>query len=150
MKKIICVKTRLQLRITGFVDFVHRPEFYATIKHSVSETGSLYIFRLGQEGTYSIRSLRKNCLQSLDMDMSYNNSHTNTWHQAQSMRSKKKICSKVSWRNMHRVELWYKWRWSSFRNFVFSSYLEFRTMGKVQKPGDSECCTPSSEPFRFY
>jgi hypothetical protein len=26
----------------------------------------------------------------------------------------------------------------SFRNFVFSSYLEFRTMGKLQKPNDSE------------
>jgi hypothetical protein len=27
---------------------------------------------------------------------------------------------------------------SSFRNVVFSSYLEFRTMDKVQKPSDSE------------
>jgi hypothetical protein len=27
---------------------------------------------------------------------------------------------------------------STFRNFVFSSYLEFRTMNKIQKPGDSE------------
>jgi hypothetical protein len=30
------------------------------------------------------------------------------------------------------------------------SYLEFRTMDKVHKPSDSECYTPSSEPFRFY
>jgi hypothetical protein len=29
---------------------------------------------------------------------------------------------------------------------LFSSYLEFRTIGKVQKPSDSECYTPSSEP----
>jgi hypothetical protein len=28
---------------------------------------------------------------------------------------------------------------SSFRNIIFSSYLEFRTMSKVQKPSDSEC-----------
>jgi hypothetical protein len=27
----------------------------------------------------------------------------------------------------------------------FSSYVEFRTMGKVQKPVDSDCCAP----FRF-
>jgi hypothetical protein len=33
---------------------------------------------------------------------------------------------------------------------VFSSYLEFPKMGKVQKPNDSECYAPSSEPFRFY
>jgi hypothetical protein len=38
---------------------------------------------------------------------------------------------------------------SSFRNVVFYSYLEFRTMNKVQKPSDSDCYTPSSEPFRF-
>jgi hypothetical protein len=29
---------------------------------------------------------------------------------------------------------------SSFRNVVFSNYLEFRTMDKVQKPSDSEFC----------
>jgi hypothetical protein len=28
--------------------------------------------------------------------------------------------------------------------------LEYRTMGKVQKPSDPECYTPSSEPFRIY
>jgi hypothetical protein len=39
---------------------------------------------------------------------------------------------------------------SSFRNSVFTRYLEFRTMGKVQKPNDSERYTPPSEPFRFY
>jgi hypothetical protein len=39
---------------------------------------------------------------------------------------------------------------SSFRNVVFSSYLEFWTMDKVQKPSGSECYTPSLEPFRFY
>jgi hypothetical protein len=39
---------------------------------------------------------------------------------------------------------------SSFRNVVFSRYLEFRTMDKVHKPSDLECCTPLSEPFRLY
>jgi hypothetical protein len=36
----------------------------------------------------------------------------------------------------------------SFRNAVFSSYLDFQTIDKVLKPGDSERRTPSSEPFR--
>jgi hypothetical protein len=39
---------------------------------------------------------------------------------------------------------------SSFWNIVFSRFLEYWTMGKVQKPSDSECYTPSSEPFRIY
>jgi hypothetical protein len=38
---------------------------------------------------------------------------------------------------------------SSFRNVVFPSYLEFRTIDKVQKASDPKCYTPSSEPFRF-
>jgi hypothetical protein len=29
-------------------------------------------------------------------------------------------------------------------------YLRFRTVDKVQKPINSECCTPSSESFRFF
>jgi hypothetical protein len=39
---------------------------------------------------------------------------------------------------------------SSFRNVVFSIYLELRTMDKVHKPADFECYTPWSEPFEFY
>jgi hypothetical protein len=39
---------------------------------------------------------------------------------------------------------------SSFRNVVFSSFLEYRTMDKVRKLSNSECHTPSSEPFRVY
>jgi hypothetical protein len=38
---------------------------------------------------------------------------------------------------------------SSFRNVVFSSYLEFWTIDKAHKSGDSECYTSSSEHFRF-
>jgi hypothetical protein len=30
---------------------------------------------------------------------------------------------------------------SSFRNVVFSRYLEFRTMDEAHKPSDSECST---------
>jgi hypothetical protein len=33
---------------------------------------------------------------------------------------------------------------SSFRNAVFSSFLQFRAMHKAPKPSDSECYTPSS------
>jgi hypothetical protein len=32
----------------------------------------------------------------------------------------------------------------------FARRPELRTMDKVRKPSDSECCTPSSEPFRIY
>jgi hypothetical protein len=39
---------------------------------------------------------------------------------------------------------------SSFRNVIFSSYLEYRTMDRVHKPSVSECYAPSSEPFRLY
>jgi hypothetical protein len=35
-------------------------------------------------------------------------------------------------------------------NDVFSSYLEFRAMYKVQKPSYSESYTPSSQPSKFY
>jgi hypothetical protein len=37
----------------------------------------------------------------------------------------------------------------SFRNIVFPSYLEFRTMNRVQKRRDSERYTPLLELFRF-
>jgi hypothetical protein len=36
----------------------------------------------------------------------------------------------------------------SLRNVVFSNNLEFRIMHKVYEPIDSECYTPSSEPFK--
>jgi hypothetical protein len=38
----------------------------------------------------------------------------------------------------------------SFRNVVFSSNLELRTMDKDHKSGDSEHYTPSSVPFRSF
>jgi Ulp1 family protease len=38
---------------------------------------------------------------------------------------------------------------SDFQNVVVSSCLELRTVGNAQKPTDSECYTPSSEPFRI-
>jgi hypothetical protein len=39
---------------------------------------------------------------------------------------------------------------SSFRNVVFYSYLEFRTMDKAHKLSNSECYTQLSEPFKLY
>jgi hypothetical protein len=39
---------------------------------------------------------------------------------------------------------------SSFRYVVFSNFLEYWTMDKVQKRRNSECYTPSSELFRIY
>jgi hypothetical protein len=38
---------------------------------------------------------------------------------------------------------------SSFRNVLFSIYLEFRTVDKVHKPSDSKCYILSSEQCRF-
>jgi hypothetical protein len=35
------------LIITGFMDFVYRPEFKMIIKHNVSETGSVSVLRGG-------------------------------------------------------------------------------------------------------
>jgi hypothetical protein len=39
---------------------------------------------------------------------------------------------------------------SSVRNVLFSSYLEFRPMPKVQEPSNSACFTPTLEPFWFH
>jgi hypothetical protein len=35
---------------------VHRQEFYTTRKHTVSEIGSVYVFRLTEGDTYSVGS----------------------------------------------------------------------------------------------
>jgi energy-converting hydrogenase Eha subunit G len=40
-----------KLRIIGFVDFVHCPKFKIITKHSVSGTGSVSAFRLGDGDT---------------------------------------------------------------------------------------------------
>jgi hypothetical protein len=42
--------------MTGFVEFVHRPELYITRKHNDSETGSVCIFRLGEGDPYSVET----------------------------------------------------------------------------------------------
>jgi hypothetical protein len=39
---------------------------------------------------------------------------------------------------------------SQFRKIAFYSYWEYRTMDKVYESGDSECHTPSSEPFKIH
>jgi hypothetical protein len=36
---------RISARITGFLEFDHRPEFQLAITHNVSETGSVPVFR---------------------------------------------------------------------------------------------------------
>jgi hypothetical protein len=38
---------------------------------------------------------------------------------------------------------------SNFRNVVFPSDLEYRTMDKVHKTSDFVCYTQPSKPFRF-
>jgi hypothetical protein len=39
---------------------------------------------------------------------------------------------------------------SSFRNVVFSRFLEYQTMDKAEIPSNSECYTTSSGPFTEY
>jgi hypothetical protein len=40
------MRTKIKmLRITGFLDFAHSPEFEIFRKHNVSETGSVFFFR---------------------------------------------------------------------------------------------------------
>jgi hypothetical protein len=41
------------------MDFVHRPEFYITTKHNVSETGTFFCLQVREENTYSVGSLTK-------------------------------------------------------------------------------------------
>jgi hypothetical protein len=52
-------KWRVTLRITGFMDFAHRPYFKITWQHNVSETGSVSIFRLREGDAYCVGSLRR-------------------------------------------------------------------------------------------
>jgi hypothetical protein len=44
-------KNNEELGITKFLDFVHRPVFYETREHNVSETGSVSVLRSGEERT---------------------------------------------------------------------------------------------------
>jgi hypothetical protein len=37
---------------TGFVDFIQRPEFWISMKHNVSETGSVSVLRWEEGDTY--------------------------------------------------------------------------------------------------
>jgi hypothetical protein len=58
--------TNITIRITEFMDFVHRLDFWITVNHNFSKTGSVSIFRCGEEEAYSVGSLRKSWAQSLD------------------------------------------------------------------------------------
>jgi hypothetical protein len=40
-----CFRANITHSITGFLDFVHGPEFKVTGKHNVSETGSVSVFK---------------------------------------------------------------------------------------------------------
>jgi hypothetical protein len=91
-------------------------------KHKVSEIGSVSFFRWREGDTYSV-GFRKN----LDI----------------SKRPKRAAISLPPPEDGNRS------RYSS-QYVVFSSYLEFRTIDEVQKPSNSECYTPSSEPLRLY
>jgi hypothetical protein len=99
----------ITLRITGFLDSVHRPVFQITRKHDVSETGSVSVFRWGRETPTLL------VIQWLRLALS---------------KEPNRVCVYLL---SHEDG-----NWSSFRNVVFSSYLEFRTMDEVQKPSDSE------------
>jgi hypothetical protein len=50
--------TFITVRIIGFADFVHLPEFEG-LENSVSETGCVEMFRRGEGGTYSVGYLSK-------------------------------------------------------------------------------------------
>jgi hypothetical protein len=52
------VKALLTLRITGFLDSVHCPEFQITRKHNVSKTESVSFFRQREGDAYSVGSLK--------------------------------------------------------------------------------------------
>jgi hypothetical protein len=51
--EVVCVeglkKPKISLELLGFLDFVHRPVFYKTRKHNVSESGSVCILNWGGE-----------------------------------------------------------------------------------------------------
>jgi hypothetical protein len=51
-------KINEKLRITGFMYFVQRPEFYISIKHNVSGNGSNSVFRGVERDTNSVGSLK--------------------------------------------------------------------------------------------
>jgi hypothetical protein len=116
---------------TGFVDFVHRPEFSKARKHSLSETWSVSFFKWAEGDTQSVGTLRKSWPQSLDLD---------SLRLVHRTRSNSVVVSFPSPEDENR---------SSFRYVVFYRYLALQRMGKVQKPSDFQCFTPS-EPFRFY
>jgi hypothetical protein len=53
------INTKYELRITGYLNFVHRSEFEITGKANVSENESVSIFRWKEGETHSLVSLER-------------------------------------------------------------------------------------------
>jgi hypothetical protein len=125
------VQTHFILRITGFLDFIHCPEFWILRKHGVSETGSVSVLKWGVGG------------------------HLLCWGQLgpQSLNQVQWLRLALS-KGPNRVGAVVPFTWGRKRNLfpkrrVFW-YLEFQTMDEVREPSGSECCTPSTVSFRLH
>jgi hypothetical protein len=88
--------------VLGFCTlFIVRNSKY-TWKHNVSETGSLSVLRWWKETPSLLGPLERANLNYWK-PTSHNNSYTDTWHQAESMRCSRKICSKKLCWSIHIV-----------------------------------------------
>jgi hypothetical protein len=97
----------------------------STVEHNFWEIESVSVFRWEEGDTYSVGSLL--LVQWLRLAL-----------------SKRPIREGVSLPSHEAGNR------SLLRNAVFFSSLQFRMVGKVLKPSDFECYTPSSEPYTFY
>jgi hypothetical protein len=94
-------------------------------KYNVSETGSVSVFRWGEEDTNSVGSLRNSWPQSLDPRLV-------------SLRDQlSRYFPPLTWIKNY---IQFPKRW-------VSGYLEYRTMNEVHEVIVSECWTPSSYPL---
>jgi hypothetical protein len=112
-------------KITGFMDFVHSPEFWMLENTTFRKLDTFPSSGEGEEDIYSVGPLKKNHWLRL-----------------------------VLYKGPERVDVSLpspeEEKRCSFRDVSFYSYLEYRTMDRVQKLSDSECYKLSSEPFRLY
>jgi hypothetical protein len=123
------------VRVIGFVDFMHLPELYLNRKHK--HFGNwICFYLLVREGRHLLCSVHYKELTSITGP-----NRIGPLENLTSVSGPTRIgVSFPSPGDGNR---------SSFGHVVSSSHLEFRTMDKVQKPTDSERCTPSSEHFCF-
>jgi hypothetical protein len=122
----VIIRPLLRLRITEFLEFVHRPEFWIIRKHNVSETGYVSVFTWEEGIIYSVGSLRKSLGPVTEVTICKGPNRIGV--SLPSPEDRNRYCS---------------------RNIVLPSYLEFRTVERVQESSDSEYRIPSPEPFRF-